>query len=195
MYSRTLAASNEIDSRDETSIKHERTRPTFFVVLLRFLSVVSPVDSTNSRDNRIALVRSVGLAGVSFFSQTVALYSFPDYYPEEDDGNWTCVAGLMGKNDFVEEAWDQLEVRHVSKNTISKNTISVISRLTIVAIGITLIIFVFGGLVYAWRRYMLRRSSSGKLPAYSTQENYSSKSPQSNNKFNIRECTDKKDKC
>lgn len=143
----------------------------------------------NSRDNRIALVRSVGLARVPFFSQTVALYSFPDYYPEEDDGNWTCVAGLMGKNGFVEEAWDQLEVR---QRHVFKNTISIISRFTIVAIGITLIILVFGGLGCVFSRYMLRRSSPGKLPAYSTQENYSSKLPQSNN---IRECTDKKDKC
>lgn len=98
-----------------------------------------------------------------------------------------CVAGLMGKNGLVEEAWDQLEVRRVSEATMS-----VVSHLTLAGIGFTLIIFVFGGLGCLYGRYMLRRSLPEKPPAYSTEENYSSKS---NNKFNIRECTDEKDKC
>jgi len=109
MYSRTLAAPNEIDSRDETSIKYERTRAPLSssVFSLRSMELGN---SMNSRDNRFPLVRPVliGLTGVPFFSQTtVALYSFPDYCPEEDDdGNWTCVAGLMSKND-LKEIWDQ----------------------------------------------------------------------------------------
>ncbi|KAL6259688.1 hypothetical protein P5V15_009604 [Pogonomyrmex californicus] len=40
-----------------------------------------------------------------------------EYRPEEDNGNWTCVAGLMGKNDQVQEAWDHINVYEISLNT------------------------------------------------------------------------------
>ncbi|XP_072761364.1 uncharacterized protein [Anoplolepis gracilipes] len=93
-----------------------------------------------------------------------------NYYPEEDDGNWTCVAGLMGKNGYVEEAWDNVKCHRMSY--VFRDTILIVKRLSIVVIGITLITAVLGILGYVLRRYKLHRMPISIIkdsPSYSPQ--------------------------
>ncbi|XP_011691347.1 PREDICTED: uncharacterized protein LOC105452158 isoform X1 [Wasmannia auropunctata] len=97
-----------------------------------------------------------------------------DYRPEEDDGNWTCVAGLTGKNGQLEEAWDQIGVHHVSESTIY-----IVNSFTFIAISVMLTIFVCGVLGYVWTRYSLRRSLPREVPAYCPPGYYPTKSLQS----------------
>lgn len=65
----------------------ENARAPFSAVPLRFLYVMPPRTWENTvdfRDNRFPLVRSVGLAGLSF-RRPLVLYSFPNCCPIEDD--------------------------------------------------------------------------------------------------------------
>ncbi|KAL6437359.1 hypothetical protein ACFW04_005097 [Cataglyphis niger] len=108
-----------------------------------------------------------------------------NYYPEEDDGNWTCVAGLVGKNGHLEEAWDNVMCHEIPY--ASSMTVFIVKRLSFVVIGITLIVVVFGTLSYVWGRYRLRRMMSRGIingsPSYSPHVYYPSKSLQP--KFDI----------
>ncbi|KAL6419060.1 hypothetical protein ACFW04_011602 [Cataglyphis niger] len=108
-----------------------------------------------------------------------------NYYPEEDDGNWTCVAGLVGKNGHLEEAWDNVMCHEIPY--ASSMTVFIVKRLNFVVIGITLIVVVFGTLSYVWGRYRLRRMMSRGIingsPSYSPHVYYPSKSLQP--KFDI----------
>ncbi|XP_029665138.1 uncharacterized protein LOC115236680 isoform X3 [Formica exsecta] len=108
-----------------------------------------------------------------------------NYYPEEDDGNWTCVAGLVGKNGHLEEAWDNVMCHKIPY--ASRMTVFIVKRLSFVVIGITLIIVVFGTFGYVLGRYRLRRMMSRDIindsSSYSPQVYYPSKSLQP--KFDI----------
>jgi len=58
----------------------------------------------------VIVARSLCLAKVSVAGFIFIL----DYNPKENDDNWRCVAGLMGKNGYVEEAWDNVKCHAIS---------------------------------------------------------------------------------
>lgn len=89
----------------------------------------------------------------------------PDYRPEEDNGNWMCVAGLEGENGRLEEAWDHVRVQQVSRDSVYVSG----SSITVLAISITLVLLIVSVVGYICGRYRLRRTLSENPPAYSPQ--------------------------
>ncbi|XP_011336074.2 uncharacterized protein LOC105278577 [Ooceraea biroi] len=89
-----------------------------------------------------------------------------NYCPEEDNGNWTCVAGLKGENGRIEEAWDHVRVQEMFRGTVYLGSSSV----TILAIVITLVILIGGiaGFIFG-NRHRFRRSLPENPPTYSPQ--------------------------
>lgn len=50
-----------------------------------------------------------------------------DYSSKEDEGRWTCVAGLMGRNDQVEEVWAHIKVSpHVIEVNMGMPSITIL---------------------------------------------------------------------
>lgn len=120
------------------------------------MSVVSSWTMNSEEFFRVSPSLLVCLAKVSVIAGFIFI---PDYCPEKDDGNWTCVAGLVGKNGYLEEAWDNVRMWHVSRNMIV-----FVKGLSIAAIGTMLIIVVLGILGYIFGRYILRLRPISALP-------------------------------
>jgi len=145
---RQLACSDEIDSHGNIhKIREDLSLP-------RFPSC--PRERTGEFPDSSRLV-SADPAGVPL----TRFIFIPDYQPEEDNGNWTCVAGLKGENNYVEEAWDFI---NVTRDTVN---VSLITVLAIILATLLFLIMVIIGYIYG--RYKLRRSMPENPPAYDTQ--------------------------
>jgi len=134
----------------ETSIKYERTR--LFRVSLRVDARTRELASSRTT-SRLVFADPAGVPLTRFIF-------IPDYQPKEDNGNWTCVAGLKGKDNYIEEAWDFI--------TVTKESVN-ISLITVLAVVITLVFLIMIVIGYICGRYRLRRSLPENPPAYDTQ--------------------------